>query len=112
MPGVLRPVAGAYYQEFTNVLTPVTVTRSEGTPDRPALHGQATAWADGLIPDGATVLAGHDHPHLGEFAAVTTHEYGTVPDRELSHSLADWIAATSLPPDAWRAARPASVTCT
>ncbi|XUL93676.1 Beta-galactosidase C-terminal domain [Streptomyces galilaeus] len=37
---------------------------------------------------------------------------GTVPDRELSHSLADWIAATSLPPDAWRAARPASVTCT
>ncbi|MEV0738702.1 DUF4038 domain-containing protein [Streptomyces sp. NPDC050549] len=35
-----------------------------------------------------------------------TYVVGSVPDRELSHSPADWIAATSLPPDA------SSVTCT
>ncbi|MGW0947791.1 beta-galactosidase [Streptomyces sp. NPDC002623] len=116
MPGVLRPAAGAYYQEFTNVLTPVTITQGDGT----ALRGQATAWADGLIADGATVLAGYDHPHLGQFAAVTTHEHGggrvtyvgTVPDRELSRSLAEWVAAVSLASDAWREDRSASVTCT
>jgi beta-galactosidase len=73
-----------------------------------------------LVAEDATVLAGYDHPHLGQFAAVTTHEYGngrvtyvgTVPDRELSHSLADWIAAISVPSDAWREDRPPSVTCT
>jgi beta-galactosidase len=120
MPGVLCPAVGARYQEFTNVVTPVTVTQGDGTSNSPALHGQATAWADGLIAEDATVLAGYDHPHLGQFAAVTTHEYGngrvtyvgTVPDRELSHSLADWIAATSVPSDAWREDRPPSVTCT
>lgn len=123
MPGVLRPAAGAHYQEFTNVLTPVTITQGDGPSNGPALHGQATAWADGLIPDGpegATVLAGYEHPHLAQFAAVTTHEYGggrvtyvgTVPDRELARSLADWVAAVSLPSDAWREDRPASVTCT
>lgn len=124
MPGVLRPAAGAYYQEFTNVLTPVTIAPTDPTSDSavpgPALHGHATAWADGLIPEGATVLAGYEHPHLSQFAAVTTREYGdgrvtyvgTVPDRELSHSLADWVAAVSLPSDAWREDRPASVTCT
>jgi beta-galactosidase len=120
MPGVLRPAAGARYQEFTNVLAPVTITNGDGAANGPALHGRATAWADGLIAEGATVLAGYEHPHLGQFAAVTTHEHGegrvtyvgTVPDRELSHSLADWIAEVSLPADAWRADRPASVTCT
>lgn len=118
MPGVLRPAAGVRYQEFTNVLTPVALTQRD--MNGPALHGKATAWADGLIAEGATVLAGYDHPHLGQFAAVTTHEYGdgrvtyvgTVPDRELSYSLADWIAGVSLPSDAWREDRPASVTCT
>ena len=117
MPGVLRPAAGAYYQEFTNMTAPVAVTPA---PQDPPLRGSATAWADGLIPEGATVLAGYEHPHLGEFAAVTTHAYGggrvtyvgTVPDRALAHSLAEWVAARSLPSDAWRENRPASVTCT
>ena len=37
---------------------------------------------------------------------------GTVPDRTLARGLADWVAATSLPADDWRHARPSSVTCT
>ena len=66
------------------------------------------------------MLAGYDHPHLAQFAAVTTNgtargrvtNVGTVPDRTLSRGLADWLAATSLPADPWRAARPPTVTCT
>jgi beta-galactosidase len=84
------------------------------------LSGAATVWADGLIADDATVLAGYAHPHLAQFAAVTTHGYGrgrvttvgTVPDRSLSRALADWLAFTSLPSDPWRAARADTVTCT
>ena len=88
--------------------------------DDAGLTGSATDWADELIPDGATVLAGYEHPHLRSFAAITTNAFGagrvtyvgTVPDRALSASLARWLADTSLPADPWRAARPESVTCT
>ena len=84
------------------------------------LTGSATAWADELIPDGATVLARYDHPHLKNFAAITTNVFGsgrvtcvgTVPDRALSASLARWLAVTSLDTDPWRSDRPDSVTCT
>lgn len=119
MPGVLRQAVGAHYLEFTNVAAPVPVTAAGSAPG-PALRGSATGWADGLIPDSATVLADYEHPHLAQFAAVTTNEYGrgratycgTVPDRALSRSLAEWVAAVSLPEDAWRRNRPQSVTCT
>ncbi len=116
MPGVLRDAVGAYYLHFTNLRQPVAVSGD----DEAGLSGSATGWADELIPDGASVLAGYEHPHLKSFAAVTTNAFGTgrvtyvgtVPDRALSASLARWLAETSLPADPWRAARPESVTCT
>jgi beta-galactosidase len=119
MPGVLREAVGAYYLEFTNLATPVPVRPTQRGPQT-ALTGMATGWADGLVAEGATVLAAYQHPHLGEFAAVTTNDYGkgrvtyigTVPDRELSRGLAEWIATISLPPDPWRQGRPTAVTCT
>jgi len=119
MPGVLREAVGAHYLEFANLAGPVPISGAETGPG-PALAGAATAWADGLVPEGATVLAGYVHPHLAQFAAVTTNGYGrgrvtyvgTVPDRALARSLAEWLAATSLPDDEWRRHRPASVTCT
>ena len=115
MPGALREAAGVHYLEFTNLPTDTTVIAAGPN----GLHGAATSWADGLIPDEATVLAGYTHPHLEQFAAVTTHRHGrgrvttvgTVPDRTLSRGLADWLAATSLPADPWRAARPPTVSC-
>ncbi|WP_426592119.1 beta-galactosidase [Cellulomonas sp. McL0617] len=108
-PGVLRAPAGVHYLEFTNLPADVPVT---------GWGGAAHAWADGLLPDDAEVLAGYDHPHLRQFAAVTTRDHGagrvttvgTVPDRTLAATLATWLARTSLPADPWRDARPASVT--
>jgi beta-galactosidase len=124
MPGVLREAAGVSYSEFSNLTVPVPIfvggSAPHEYPKRDAeLSGAATAWADGLIPEGATVLATYNHPHLRQFAAVTTNVFGagrvtcvgTVPDRELSRSVAQWIAKTSLSEDAWRIAWPAPVRC-
>ena len=72
MPGVLRDAAGAHYLHFTNLRSPVGVSGSDG-----GLTGSATAWADELIPDGATVLARYDHPHMKNFAAITTNVFGS-----------------------------------
>lgn len=110
-PGVLRGPAGVHYLEYTNLPEDVPVTGQ-------GWSGAAHAWADGLIPDDAEVLAGYDHPHLGQFAAITTRAHGagrvttvgTVPDRTLARRLAGWLARTSLPADPWRDARPPSVT--
>ena len=120
MPGALREAVGAHYLHFTNLRQPVAVSGDAVSGDDAALTGAGTGWADELIPDGATVLAGYEHPHLRSFAAVTTNTFGagrvtyvgTVPDRALSASLARWVADTSLPADPWRAVRPESVTCT
>jgi beta-galactosidase len=116
MPGVLRDAAAVSYSEFTSLTAPVPVSAHDGA----VLSGAATGWADGLIPEGATTLAGYEHPHLRQFAAVTTNSFGagrvtyvgTVPDRELSCSLAQWITKTSLPDDPWRVAWPSPVRCT
>ena len=110
-PGTLRGPAGVHYLEYTNLPDPVPIT-GEGW------SGCATAWADGLVPDDADVLAGYDHPHLRRFAAVTTRAHGagrvttvgTVPDRALGAALGRHLAATSLPVDPWRDARPETVT--
>ncbi|MCV2394446.1 beta-galactosidase [Actinotalea sp. M2MS4P-6] len=107
-PGVLRGPAGVSYLEYTNLAGPVPLS---GWP------GAARGWADGLLPEDADVLAGYDHPHLRQFAAVVTHAHGagrvttvgTLPDRELGRALGDFLAS-DLPTDAWREARPADVT--
>ena len=111
MPGALRAAAGVHYLEFTNLLEDVPVSGA-------AFSGRAQHWADALVADTATVLAGYEHPHLGEFPAVTTNGsgrgqvtyVGTIPDRRLSAGLARWLAATSLPADPWRSAAGGTVT--
>ena len=110
MPGVLREAVGAHYLEYTNLAEPVRLS---------GLDGEATAWADALVPDTASVLAGYEHPHLKRWAAVTTNQHGagrvtyvgTLPDARLAEDLARWLRGTSLPKDHW-AERPASVTVT
>lgn len=118
MPGALAPAVGAHYLEYTNLTVPVPVRAAVGID--PGLGGgHATAWADGLVLDGATVLASYEHPHLRRWPAMTTHGHGngrvtyvgTLPDTALSRSLGEWIAATSLPEDPWRI-RGGSVTST
>jgi beta-galactosidase len=80
------------------------------------LTGAATAWADALQPTTAETLAHYEHPHLGRWPAITTHEHGkgrvtyvgTLPDRELAVALARWLRPS---PDPW-AERPKTVTVT
>ncbi|MGV8964984.1 MAG: beta-galactosidase [Cellulomonas sp.] len=95
-PARLAVVAGAWYDEFDNLAEPVPVVG--------ALTGEATAWAECLVVDGAEVLARYDHPHLGAWSAITTRVHGagritvvgTVPGRSLARSLASWLVPTPL----------------
>jgi beta-galactosidase len=65
---------------------------------------------------GAQVLAGYEHPHFGQFAAVTTRAHGkgrityvgTVPDPALGQALFRWLVPDASP---WSAA-PTGVTST
>jgi beta-galactosidase len=111
MPGLLRGAVGASYLEYSNLARPIPVT---------GLAGAATAWADCLVPEAATTLARYEHPHLREYAAVTTNHHGagqvtyigTVPDRALSRTIAEWLVSTSVAPDPWRQPPHSSVRCT
>jgi beta-galactosidase len=114
MPGRLRAAVGASYGEYTNLTAPVPL-RERG--DLAVGEGAtATAWADALVRDGAESLVDYEHPHLGRWAAITTHAYGrgrvtyvgTLPDRELAVALGRWLRAG---PDPWTD-RPPSVTVT
>ena len=116
MPGRLREAAGVTYDEYTNLGVPVPLTApADGELDLPA-GATGTAWADGLVAEGAETLVGYDHPHLGRWAAVTTHAHGagrvtyvgTLPDRTLAVALGRWLRPA---PDPW-ADRPDTVTVT
>jgi beta-galactosidase len=117
MPGLLRPCVGAYYDEYANLDRPVPLLPEPAFPCDAA--AAATAWADGLLVEDATVLARYSHPFYGRWAAITTKEVGsgrvtyvgTLPNQALAVSLARWIRETSLAPDPW-AARPTSVSVT
>ena len=95
-PARLSAAAGTWFEETSSLAEPVPV---EGT-----LAGSATTLAEGLVLDGADVLATYDHPHLGTWAAVTTRAYGagrvtvvgTVPDLTLARSLAHWLVPTTV----------------
>ena len=114
MPGRLREAVGASYGEYTNLAVPVPLRPEEGfaLPEGAA----ATAWADALVLEGADMLVGYEHPHLGRWAAVTTHAHGrgrvtyvgTLPDRSLAVALARWLRPA---PDVWED-RPETVTVT
>ena len=114
MPGVLREAVGATYNEYTNLTSAVPLTAAAGFELPPG--AAATAWADGLVPEGADSLVRYEHPHLGRWAAVTSHVcgrgrvtyVGTLPDRPLAVALARWLRRS---PDPWER-RPASVTVT
>lgn len=61
-------------------------------------------WADYLEPTDAQVLARYEDPHLGAWAAVTTHPHGagritvvgTVPSQGLARALFSWAVPRPL----------------
>jgi beta-galactosidase len=102
-PGPLREAVGASYQEFStlSVDTPVVAESGDaaGAPRFTMPSGATVSgWADLLVSDSADVLFRYDDPFLGNYAAVSTNEYGagrvtwigTLPDRVLAGTLVEW----------------------
>lgn len=93
-PAFLDGPAGVHYEFYSNLLADVLVV-GDGMSEA----ARATAWLDGLEPDGAEVLARFDHPEFGEFAAITRHSagagtvttVGTVPNPALARDVARLI---------------------
>jgi beta-galactosidase len=91
-PAGLAAAAGAWYAEFSNLNKPVPV---EGR-----LSGTAEGLVEGLVADGADVLARYEHPHFGRWPAITSKAHGagrvtyvgTLPGLDLAEALGKWLA--------------------
>ncbi|MFI5894009.1 beta-galactosidase [Actinoplanes sp. NPDC051513] len=100
MPARLAEAAGVWYDEFSNLRTPIEVT-ADAEQLAGAEGATATRWIDGLNTEGATVLATYHHPHFGRWPAVTTNAagrgrityVGTVPDPKLAEAVLRWASA-------------------
>jgi beta-galactosidase len=101
-PAGLAEPARVWYEEFSNLDSevPLTGTGRLRLPEGAA----ATRWADGLLPTGAEVLAGYDHPEFGRFAAITSNHYGagrvtvvgTVLNAPAAEALSRWLVPRSI----------------
>ena len=119
--GDARRAAGAGGRALPGVHEPAS-RRSRCPVTRPVLTGAATGWADGLDRRGrGRCSPRYEHPHLGEFAAVTTQRLRRGSGDLRRHRAGPragrphWRGGsptTSLPTEPWRSARPDSVTCT
>jgi beta-galactosidase len=72
-PGPLREAAGFYYQEFTNLKSPLKL---EGDPYGVGQENRVSVWAEYLIPEKARALAYYEHPVFGRFPAITRNTFG------------------------------------
>lgn len=98
-PGI-HSAAGVRYEEFSNILDPVKVV---GSPSL-VLSDDAAAesWIDGLIPQGAEVIASYQHLRFSDFPAATTRSsgkgritvIGCVPNVQLASSVISWATPT------------------
>ncbi|MEU4226303.1 beta-galactosidase [Nonomuraea sp. NPDC026600] len=117
MPARLAEPAGIWYEEFANLDADLPVHAPEGSPLALPPGATATRWADGVRAENAQVLARYEHPHYGQWPAVTSRAHGdgrityvgTVPDTVLARALFDW--AVPAEPSGWRFGA-ASVTAT
>jgi beta-galactosidase len=109
--------AGVRYDEYSNIASPVAVRAVPGGPLDLPPGASATRWIDGLQPDGAEVLARYEHPHFGQWPAITTvvrgrgriTYVGTLPDPGMAAAVFRWLVP---PRDGdWRTV-PDSVTVT
>ncbi|MCQ2000561.1 beta-galactosidase [Arthrobacter zhaoxinii] len=117
-PAFLADAAGVFYDEFSNLNTPLPLNAAPGAADLGFVlpdSGRATLWADGLILDGAQVLASYEHPHFSRFPAITTRQHGagrvtyvgTLPDQEVTAALLTWaVNIGSGASTSWRSTNP------
>ena len=116
-PGRLAEAAGVSYDEFSNLHTDIPLRAASGAELDLPREVHATRWADGLAVTDAQVLARYQHPHFNSWPAITTRGHGsgrvtvvgTVPDRALARTLAEWLAPA--PVSGW-SGLPATVTAT
>lgn len=107
--------AGVWYEEFSNLAEPLRIRTSDTFIVREG--SRATQWADGLIVDGAEVLATYDHPELSRFAAITTKGVGdgrityvgTVPNPSLAADIVRWLVPSPVAAD-WKERLDAPIT--
>ncbi|TYL52942.1 beta-galactosidase [Agromyces mariniharenae] len=101
-PARLADAAGVHYDEFSNLRHDLAVAAT--APFEASGGAVARLWADGLIVDGADVLARYEHPRFGDFPAITTNAHGsgritvvgTVPSPELAADLVRWAAPSPI----------------
>ncbi len=112
-PGPLREAAGISYTEYSNLSMDLPLTAGDDPTFALPTGATTTGWADGLIVEGATVLAGYEHSHVGRWPAITTHAWGrgrltwlgTLPDDATVQALARW-AVPRPANDRWRGLPP------
>ena len=108
-PPRFTELAGVSYEEYSNLRVDLPVTGHAGFSV--SAGAAAQEWADGLLVSNADVLATYNHPELGRFPAITTHEagpgrvtyVGTVPNPALAEDLARWLVPEPVS-DGWNAA--------
>lgn len=72
-PGLIGEACGVRYSQF---IDPKAVTL-KGDPFHVGHeYNDVTVWMELLTPTTAEVLAWYDHPHWGEYAAITENRYG------------------------------------
>jgi beta-galactosidase len=74
-PPQLAELAGASYEEFSNISEPIMV-RANNSSLKLGSDAAAQSWVDGLIASDAEVLASYEHPRFGDFPAVTRRSLG------------------------------------
>ncbi|MFK4760061.1 beta-galactosidase [Microbacterium sp. ZW T5_45] len=107
-PALLDEAAGVWYDEFSNLASPLRVEGSEEF-EVPA-DATARLWADGLQVEGAEILATYVHPHFGRWPAATTKAHGTgrityvgtVPSHGFAAAIADWAVRVGAGETGWR----------
>jgi len=72
-PGPLRDAAGFYYQEFSNLKSPLKL---KGDPYAVGEKNRVSVWAEYLIPEKAEALAYYEHPVFGQYPAITRNSFG------------------------------------
>ncbi|WP_247046334.1 beta-galactosidase [Arthrobacter rhizosphaerae] len=110
-PANLHTSAGVFYDEFSTLRTPLTVTALDSSEFPLSLGAAATGWIDGLQPTDAGVLVGYDHPHFSRWPAITSRIHaagrityvGTVPNGALAADIARW-ATGNQPESRWHKA--------
>ncbi|MDO7907982.1 beta-galactosidase [Paenibacillus sp. JX-17] len=72
-PGIISEACGISYQLFVE---PKQVSLKNNPYRVSEADNQVHTWMELITPDSAEVLASYDHPHWGQYAAITRNSYG------------------------------------